>query len=245
MYTLDTITTAPSYDLLKRNNFTNEEAVNYYTLEPKQRAPYFNTIKNGGATPTKTITVTTGTRMMCSNSLGTQKCTSFIQQVKEMAREYMSKDFEYRGVVYNMTRMNYRLAFNNNKSRWGYQTTRGRRIELSEWMMETHEENMNFWIDTVLHEIAHAIDCDIRGRSNHDWRWRNIALAIGCNGERTGTLKVTNTKASKYTIKCTNCGHERQGHKHSRAIAQGRKSCGKCGNGYFDINKLLVQIQNY
>jgi predicted SprT family Zn-dependent metalloprotease len=48
---------------------------------------------------------------------------------------------------------------------------------------------------TVIHEIAHAIDIEIRGYSNHDDHWKNVAKQIGHTGERTS--KVSNEITEK------------------------------------------------
>lgn len=40
-------------------------------------------------------------------------------------------------------------------------------------------------VDTMLHEIAHAIDFCLRGRTNHDKTWSKLAKETGCNGNRT------------------------------------------------------------
>jgi len=39
-------------------------------------------------------------------------------------------------------------------------------------------------VDTMLHEIAHAVDYCTRGYTNHDKTWSTLAKEIGCNGQR-------------------------------------------------------------
>lgn len=181
----------------------------------------------------------------------TQMCT--IANVKKMALEHMNKTFTYRGRTFNLNNLGWSFKMNTNKSRFGVCKAIGggrlfaptsKRIELSSWLVTNADKTFDEWVNTMLHEIAHAIDIEVRGTSSHDNRWRNIALAIGCDGEVYGNFEV-DTKNSKYTIKCTNCGHERAGHKYSKRVAEGHASCGKCGNGYFDKSKLLEQIKNY
>ena len=100
--------------------------------------------------------------------------------------------------------------------------------------------------DTILHEIAHALDVEDRGYSNHDANWRQIALSIGCNGERCYSSKEVVQPQMKYTVKCNNCGNE------SKAMRQPRRSsnaCGKCcrkyNGGEYTPKFKLVYIQNY
>ena len=47
-----------------------------------------------------------------------------------------------------------------------------------------HETNKCRVKNTILHEIAHALDHKQRGYSNHDVNWKRIARSIGCSGER-------------------------------------------------------------
>lgn len=42
--------------------------------------------------------------------------------------------------------------------------------------------------NTILHEIAHSLDYEIRGDSDHSYIWKNIAKQIGCSGERCTDL---------------------------------------------------------
>ena len=43
-------------------------------------------------------------------------------------------------------------------------------------------------VNTMLHELAHAIDFCIRGKSNHDNTWRTLAKEIGCDGRTKGSV---------------------------------------------------------
>jgi predicted SprT family Zn-dependent metalloprotease len=100
--------------------------------------------------------------------------------------------------------------------------------------------------DTILHEIAHALDVEDRGYSNHDANWRQIALRIGCNGERCYSSKEVVQPESKYTVKCTNCENE---FKAMRKPRRSSNACGKCckkyNGGQYTPKFNLVYIQNY
>ena len=60
--------------------------------------------------------------------------------------------------------------------------------------------------DTILHEIAHALTPN-RG---HDRVWRNVALALGCNGQRCHSLKFMK---AKYIQQCSNRCWKREVHR--------------------------------
>lgn len=204
--------------------------------------PYLYSINNNKLTIMNTTT---------EQNTSTQMCT--IANVKKMALEHMNKTFEYRGKRYNLNDLGWRFSMNTNKSRFGvckasrsnfFGSVTNKKLELSSWLVTNADKSLDEWVNTMLHEIAHAIDVERRGNSSHDYVWSAIALSIGCDAKVYGDFKV-DAKNSKYTIKCISCGHERAGHKYSKRVAEGHASCGKCGNGYFDKSKLLEQIKNY
>lgn len=61
--------------------------------------------------------------------------------------------------------------------------------------------------DTLRHEIAHAIDWERRGTTNHDRTWRAVAVSCGARPERTfrGDLPDDSTQAP-YRAVCPSCG---------------------------------------
>ena len=61
--------------------------------------------------------------------------------------------------------------------------------------------------DTFRHEIAHAIDHERRGRTNHDRVWKTLAVACGARPERTfkGDLPDDSIEAA-YRAVCPSCG---------------------------------------
>ena len=61
--------------------------------------------------------------------------------------------------------------------------------------------------DTLRHEIAHAIDHERRGRTNHDRVWKTLAVACGARPERTfkGDLPDDSIEAA-YRAVCPSCG---------------------------------------
>jgi len=183
--------------------------------------------------------------------VGTQMCT--LNNIEDMALDLLGQDFEYNGNTYNLVDYGWHFRFGNTKRALGrcIHRTYSRKgiIELSQWVIENSEETYDKWVNTMLHEIAHAIDVIIRGKSSHDWKWRSIALAIGCDGERTTSLEfkdLVNNPISKYTMICPN-GHTRPSHK--RKSSHSRQSCGKCNKerGLTGFNNafLLKQIQNW
>ena len=62
--------------------------------------------------------------------------------------------------------------------------------------------------DTLRHEIAHAVDVERRGRTNHDAAWRSLAVACGARPERCFTGPLPADDAAPYRAACPTCGAE-------------------------------------
>lgn len=117
-------------------------------------------------------------------------------------------------------------------------------IELSLFLLPTIDDNEAE--DTIRHEIAHALDIEERGTSDHSWKWKAWAVRVGANPNRTG--KTTNEDAakalaykSKYRMECKKCGNVNPSHRKRKY----NSSCGHCGNGYYDPALKLEQIENH
>lgn len=88
---------------------------------------------------------------------------------------------------------------------WIKKNVKMKKITMSRKMseMRTDKEVMN----TLLHEIAHAIDYEQRGTSDHSDIWRKIALSIGCDGNRCSTIdNEVMTKSYKWLAVCKEHG---------------------------------------
>jgi len=165
-----------------------------------------------------------------------------LQEVADMAKELMTKDFEVNGKTYNLFAMGWKFKFNQNKATWGWCDWRHKTIALSKFLLVNAIEDFEGWRNTMLHEIAHAIDATIRGRSSHDARWKWIAKDIGCDGERCKKIEYKDAVQTKYTLTCEACGHVDQRHK----VGRGRKySCGKCAPKIWNPDYQLTVVKNY
>jgi predicted SprT family Zn-dependent metalloprotease len=100
--------------------------------------------------------------------------------------------------------------------------------------------------DTIRHEIAHAIDVEIRGKSNHDGHWKKICRAIGADDTRLHEGFLNKPKG-KYTLTCPNPECDVVVEKYRKFNK--RKACGKCCNKYsggkFDEKYIFNVTQNY
>jgi len=250
MYTLQNIHTASSYEALKRNGFSDLDVVAYYGTDKADRPTMFKQLKNKG-NPTPNILKGDGYKMYHTQPqlTGTQKCTgkADLDDVRQMALEHMDKTWTYRGRDFNLSELGWSFSFNQKKRANGVCWHARKTIYLSQWVLENSERGMKGWINTMVHEIAHAVNHILGGRG-HDNQWRDIFMSWDGTGERCSkdvTFGDLLTKpVSKYTLVCPN-GHQSVSHQ----IQRGSSSCGKCnklrGLKGFRAEFKLTQIKNY
>lgn len=106
--------------------------------------------------------------------------------------------------------------FDRARVRFGKCDYRRKRISLSSHLVQLNSEAEVR--DTILHEIAHAL---APAGAGHGPVWRELALAIGCNGSRCYGTTVQRP-LPKYQGKCASCG--RVIYRHRRTVL----ACGKC-----------------
>ena len=58
-------------------------------------------------------------------------------------------------------------------------------------------------LDTILHEIAHAL---LGSGHGHDMEWKLMCLRIGAKPERLAGEEAVSSAKPNYRIKCNNCG---------------------------------------
>ena len=126
----------------------------------------------------------------------------------------------------------WRFEFDNAPRRFGCCKYRSKRITLSKKLTELNdEENV---LDTILHEIAHALTPG----HHHDSVWRTKALEIGCDGNRCYSSDEVVTPESKYIAKCSGCGMIHKKHRQPKNTS----SCGKCDRKYNPTYKLTYVV---
>jgi len=92
----------------------------------------------------------------------------------------------------------WRFAFNNRKRALGLCSYTKRTIYLSSYFLPRIPEDE--LVDTILHEIAHALDLIRHGRcSGHGVKWQAIAREIGAKPLRCADVKVQHRYA--YVLK--------------------------------------------
>jgi predicted SprT family Zn-dependent metalloprotease len=111
-------------------------------------------------------------------------------------------------------------GFNNKRANCGecYVWEGSRKIMLSKhYVVANPEENVR---NTILHEIAHALDTEERGDSWHDAKWRKWCRFVGCREERINDKAIVKYK---YNDKC--CGSHFGRHRISSNCSYKCSSC--------------------
>lgn len=142
-----------------------------------------------------------------------------IEIARQKANELMKK--------HGLIELGWRFEFDRANRRFGCCKYSVKKITLSQSLTElNNEENV---IDTILHEIAHAL---VGYKHKHNHVWRSKALEIGCNGNRCYSSIEVETPDAPYQAVCSGCNHIHK--KYRRPRAHIRTSCGHCSGGKFN-----------
>lgn len=116
----------------------------------------------------------------------------------------------------------YAFKWNDSISTFGLCYKRRKVIALSLPLTELNvEEEVK---DTILHEIAHALDAE-RG---HGEKWKEICRKIGAKPIRCFSDDIQKPNRTKYIYSCPNCKREI---KRTNKIRKNKTACGKCCKG--------------
>lgn len=104
-------------------------------------------------------------------------------------------------VSHHLAGQGWRIQWNNSRSAAGRTKYASKVLEFSS-LITRHVSNEEF-IDTVLHEIAHAL----MPGAKHGPAWAAKYREIGGTGGRTWSDKAVEAAVSKWRLTCQNCGH--------------------------------------
>jgi predicted SprT family Zn-dependent metalloprotease len=135
----------------------------------------------------------------------------------------------------------YTLQFTNGKRSLGVCKISQKIIGISRYhMLGSSYEKV---LDTLLHEVAHAIAyANYRDRGHGYW-WKRVCLEVGANPNRIahGSYDIEKPQ-HKYTLKCSHCNFTAKRHKLPKGF---RGSCPKCHPSTFNEKYLLTVTQNW
>jgi len=124
------------------------------------------------------------------------------------------------------------FQWDNAKRRFGVCKYRSRVIGLSKPLTEANDYVEV--VDTILHEIAHAIAGYAAG---HGPEWKKVCIRIGAKPERCYTDEDVVTIAGKYRAVCGGCGKTHTRHKR---VPRGRRVACRCQNHIKDWSKKKI-----
>lgn len=174
---------------------------------------------------------------------------NYKEYLEANADEYLCKQYtihyRYKGVstekAFDLSSYGWKIQFNNSKRALGICKFSTRTITLSRYFFnETTGHSHDRLTNTILHEIAHAIDFLIRKKSNHDSFWKSIARQIGCDGKRCASDSFEN-QISKYSLICPSCNKHSPCHRRPAGI----KACSICINKDFEALRLKRYRHKY
>jgi len=129
----------------------------------------------------------------------------------------------------------WKVEFNNNVSRAGVCNYDKKTLFISKKILShASDEQIK---NTMLHEIAHALEYEKTGTSNHGWRFQNICHDIGCKvgyGSEMERDELFGTKYDKWTYTCQGCGQTFGTSRKMTTLA--RTKCARC-HGRFTEKK--------
>lgn len=116
----------------------------------------------------------------------------------------------------------YTFAWSNGKVIFGNCDYHKKKISISKTLTLLNSENVV--IDTIKHEIAHALN---KGYG-HNNKWRLTCIQLGCNPSRCYSGNEVINPKGKYIFVCPNCDNRVEYYRKNKYDL----SCGKCCNKY-------------
>jgi len=158
----------------------------------------------------------------------------------------MSDTYQVDGYNINLMDWGWSFELNNSYSANGQCTRKNgdKILMLSEWLINNLNRPMSTWIDIMLHEIAHAIDIELRGHTDHSDLWVDVAHKIGCSGEISTDGVFKEGVHPIYITECSTCGNQELTNELSPHIKRGESSCGKCYPSGFNHRFIMTWRPN-
>ena len=153
-------------------------------------------------------------------------------------KDLIIKEWEYLKKKWRLK--DWKLIFSNGKRQLGHCNCRKKTISLSAAYMRTNPYEV--LKDTLLHEIAHALQFVNTGKTDHGREWKNIAMELGCTPERCVSSDDIDIPRGKYVGICPACNSVT----HFYRKVKRKYSCRLCSNKYNpDFRLKILSIEEY
>ena len=103
----------------------------------------------------------------------------------------------------SLVSLGWTFDFDRARKRLGACHLKRRKITLSTYLTRSLSDDEVE--ETLRHEIAHAIDAELRGTTNHDARWKAIAKACGARPDRCHSGPLPWDPKAPYVAECPSC----------------------------------------
>lgn len=143
-----------------------------------------------------------------------------------------------------LTELGWTFGFDKAKRRLGCCTwKRGRasvkRISISAYyaalngLAHRDEQGLHVLEDVIRHEIAHAIEYEQHGASNHGARWQALCRRVGADPSRVYEGHEVNAAPGRYVARCPQCGDEQEYYRLPRRPRACAACCRRHNNGRY------------
>lgn len=148
--------------------------------------------------------------------------------------------------VINLSRKGWTFEFNTRKRAAGLCNWGNKTIYISKWLLGQNLNKALEFENTLRHELAHALDFEMRGKSDHSRVWKAVAREVLCTAERCYTSdQISVTATTKYTLICDTCGTKKPSHKKKKRLSACGSCCREHNYGRYSDKYVLRQVQNY
>lgn len=141
---------------------------------------------------------------------------------------------------YGLLRDGWHFEWDRAKARAGLCSNRRKTISMSELVIAVNDEE--FALDTILHEIAHALVKYKKGVKSHGKEWQEMAAKLGASTTFAADTVVGRPEA-KWTGSCGICGWSLGRYRLNKSLRTA--SCPVCGNRRYNAAYPITWVQNY
>jgi predicted SprT family Zn-dependent metalloprotease len=136
----------------------------------------------------------------------------------------------------SLRQLGWSIRFDGGKRRLGACWCKSKMISLSGFY--TDLAILDRIEEVIRHEIAHAIDWEVRGETDHGPEWKRMAIACGAKPTRLADILPRDLNV-RYRLRCVHCGNTSYLFNKPKA----RRACGSCSTN--SILSLLEVIDQF
>lgn len=101
---------------------------------------------------------------------------------------------------FGLLEQGWKFKISNTKTALGRCSHMRKEVEFSKHYLHIDDDEI---LDTILHEIAHAL---IDPKHGHDYMWKMMARKVGANPQRTTEAHIEPSAGYNYAMICPSCG---------------------------------------